>query len=92
MVNPEKQRARAAAAKVTVREIDGWTVRDHGERFDPKNIVCRNCGGNNWHLIGSDRLGPDRVLEGYLCSECRQDAFCHCVTLHTADGGEPDAL
>jgi len=74
MVNREKQRARAVTGKAPRSSIDGWTVRDHGENFNPENITCRNCGGNNWRLIGSISLGAC-----YLCSDCGKDSFIDVV-------------
>jgi len=94
MVNPEKQRARAAAArartaaaKVTEREIDGWTVRV----FDPGSFetpACRECGMNRWYLANSDGC-----IDMFRCSECGGDIFLHCLTvgpLPSEFGGEPD--
>lgn len=94
MVNPEKQRARAAsararaaAAKVTVREIDGWTVRvsDLGSFETP---ACRKCGKNRWYLANSDGY-----IDMFRCSECGGDIFLHCLTvgpLPSEIGGESD--
>ncbi len=87
MVNVKKQRARAAAAKVTVREIDGWTVRvsDLGSFETP---ACRKCGKNRWYLVDSDGR-----IDIFQCSECGGDVFLHCLTvgsLPSEFGGESD--
>jgi len=35
-------------------------------------IVCKNCKGTNFNLIASQIQGMDKVIDVYICRDCKQ--------------------